>query len=54
MTCISRPAILRHDDQLHPPVRELLRVPPFVVDGFDATIRTLRLVRLGKRDRDAA
>ena len=31
------PAVLWHDDQLHPAVRDLLRVPALVVDGLHAT-----------------
>ena len=38
------PAILRHDDQLHPAVRELLRVPAFVVNGLDVAIWILRRI----------
>ena len=41
--------VLRHDDRLHPAVRELLRVPAFVVDGLDSAIWTFGLIRLSDR-----
>src|SRR5579864_6162314 len=31
-------AVLRNDDQLNPPVRELLRVPAFIFDSVDSTV----------------
>src|SRR5207244_4498364 len=37
------PSILRHDNQLRPPVRELLCVPPLIVDGFHATVSVLQI-----------
>ena len=38
------PAILRYDDQLHPAVRELLRVPAFIVNGLEVAIWILRRI----------
>ena len=46
------PAILRHHDQLHPSIGELLRVPALVIHGFDAAICAFRRICLtARRDR---
>ena len=41
-------AILRHDNQLHPSVRKLLRLPSLVVHGLDPAIRTRLRIRLAE------
>ena len=38
------PAILGNDDQLYPAVRELLRVPAFIVNGLEVAIWILRRI----------